>query len=168
MKHLFLLLSLASFGISAQSAQPSEYQFINNHYDKIITIKDILSPLDCLTINAYHEARSENDKAVLGVNSVVLNRVKDKRFPNTICDVVFQKHQFSWVDDNKTDKVFNYKAYSRLRRLTEYTLTHQNKVRKLTNYSNHYVKNSWVDRTYWAKVYAFNMKLGEHSFYSWL
>jgi len=27
----------------------------------------------------------------------VLNRVKSKRFPNTICGVVKQKYQFSWT-----------------------------------------------------------------------
>jgi N-acetylmuramoyl-L-alanine amidase len=30
------------------------------------------------------------------VASVVLNRVEDERFPNTVCEVVKQPKQFSW------------------------------------------------------------------------
>jgi spore germination cell wall hydrolase CwlJ-like protein len=42
------------------------------------------------------------------VASVTLNRVKSSKWPNNICDVVYQPHQFSWTKDKrflgKTDK----------------------------------------------------------------
>lgn len=38
----------------------------------------------------YHEARSQGLAGQLAVSLVVLNRVKDKRYPNTICEVVHQ------------------------------------------------------------------------------
>lgn len=43
----------------------------------------------------YAEAGGCSDNHQLAVGSVVLNRVKDKRFPNTIYGVVFQKGQYS-------------------------------------------------------------------------
>ena len=44
----------------------------------------------CLALNMYHEARNQGSAGLLAVSSVVLNRVKDKRFPNTICEVIEQ------------------------------------------------------------------------------
>ena len=45
----------------------------------------------------YAEAGAEGDKTQKYVGSVVLNRVADSRFPNTIEGVVFQKGQYSPV-----------------------------------------------------------------------
>ena len=44
----------------------------------------------CLAKNMYYEARSQGLAGQLAVSLVVLNRVKDKRFPNTICEVIHQ------------------------------------------------------------------------------
>ena len=44
----------------------------------------------CLAKNMYYEARSQGLAGQLAVSLVVLNRVKDDRFPNTICEVVHQ------------------------------------------------------------------------------
>ena len=43
----------------------------------------------------YAEAGNQNDECQLAVGSVVLNRVKSNKFPNTIYGVVFQKGQYS-------------------------------------------------------------------------
>ena len=34
--------------------------------------------VECLALNMYHEARGQGSAGLLGVSSVVLNRVKDK------------------------------------------------------------------------------------------
>ena len=86
----------------------------------------------CLAKNMYYEARSQGLAGQLAVSLVVLNRVKDKRFPNTICEVIHQgpvreswktrgkdvpdservywprKHkcQFSWYCDGKKDVIW--------------------------------------------------------------
>ena len=44
----------------------------------------------CLAKNMYYEARSQGLAGQLAVSLVVLNRVKDNRYPNTICEVVHQ------------------------------------------------------------------------------
>ena len=43
----------------------------------------------------YAEAGNQSDECQLAVGSVVLNRVKSDKFPNTIYGVVFQKGQYS-------------------------------------------------------------------------
>ena len=44
--------------------------------------------LMCLAFNIYHEARSQSTIGQLAVAQVVMNRVDDHRFPDTVCDVV--------------------------------------------------------------------------------
>lgn len=53
--------------------------------------------LNCLAQNVYHEARGEPISGQLAVAFVTLNRTDDARFPTNICDVVYQRGQFSWT-----------------------------------------------------------------------
>jgi spore germination cell wall hydrolase CwlJ-like protein len=57
--------------------------------------------IQCLAHNAYFEARNQHHTGKVAVTNVVMNRVQDKRFPNTPCGVIYQKTgkvcQFSWV-----------------------------------------------------------------------
>ena len=46
--------------------------------------------IECMVEAIYHEARSESFIAQIAVGNVILQRVKDKRYPNTVCDVVHQ------------------------------------------------------------------------------
>ena len=84
-------------------------------------IEAVLTDIECLTLNIYHEARSESTLGQQAVAHVVMNRVSDSRFPDTVCDVVFQKGwsrigrqwvaQFSWILDRNPDKVYEKEAY---------------------------------------------------------
>ncbi|MEO0548333.1 MAG: cell wall hydrolase [Pseudomonadota bacterium] len=51
---------------------------------------DMVRQTKCLAEAVYYEARSESSAGQLGVAEVIMNRVKDHRYPNTICDVVYQ------------------------------------------------------------------------------
>ena len=44
----------------------------------------------CLAMNVYHEARNQPLAGQMAVISVTVNRVNDKRFPNSICGVVYE------------------------------------------------------------------------------
>ncbi|NBP57928.1 cell wall hydrolase [bacterium] len=54
----------------------------------------------CLAENIYFEAGAESINGKIAVAQVTINRVLSGLFPNTICGVVYQKHngvcQFSW------------------------------------------------------------------------
>ena len=64
--------------------------------------------LMCMASNIYFEAKNESKLGQLAVAQVVMNRMYDHRYPDTICDVVKQgltykngkvvlgKCQFSW------------------------------------------------------------------------
>ena len=58
----------------------------------------------CLALALYHEARGEPHYGQLMVARVIVNRVQSKNFPNSICDVVMQPRQFSFVRDGKFPK----------------------------------------------------------------
>ena len=81
----------------------------------------------CLAMNVYHESRNQGTAGQIAVAHVTINRVKDSRFPNTVCGVVYQglhrpswkgtgemipvrhKCQFSWYCDGKKDVIWaNY------------------------------------------------------------
>jgi len=52
---------------------------------------------DCLANAVYFEARGESLEGQLAVAEVVLNRARSGRYPTTICAVVVQPAQFSFV-----------------------------------------------------------------------
>jgi spore germination cell wall hydrolase CwlJ-like protein len=76
-------------------------------YQKYLDTKQ--KELECLAINIYKEAGYEPLKGQLAVAQVTLNRVEHREFPNSICEVVYQKRrnpntgrivcQFSWYCD---------------------------------------------------------------------
>ena len=79
----------------------------------------IAEAIVCLALNTYHEAKNQSRIGQVAVAEVVMNRVKDKRYPNNVCDVVKQgltykwkpslpiknKCQFSWYCDGKSDEI---------------------------------------------------------------
>jgi N-acetylmuramoyl-L-alanine amidase len=52
---------------------------------------------ECLASAVYFEARGEPLEGQLAVAEVILNRVRSGRFRGTVCDVVTQPSQFSFV-----------------------------------------------------------------------
>lgn len=68
-----------------------------------------LAEWQCLTIALYHEARGEPEIGQIAVGETILNRVRSKAYPDTICGVVFQNSQmknqcqFSFACDGVSD-----------------------------------------------------------------
>ncbi len=50
--------------------------------------------VDCLARNIYYEAANESEEGKVAVGIVTINRVKDDRYANTICQVVHQHMAF--------------------------------------------------------------------------
>jgi spore germination cell wall hydrolase CwlJ-like protein len=53
----------------------------------------------CLALVVYTEARGEPLDGQLLVAEVVLNRVQMEQYPDDVCTVAFQQHQFSGLKD---------------------------------------------------------------------
>lgn len=62
------------------------------------------SETECLAAAIYHEARGESTEGQLAVAEVIVNRKKSRLYPNNICKVVFQPHQFTGLSRVKYDK----------------------------------------------------------------
>ena len=58
----------------------------------------------CMAQNIYFEAGNQSPLGKLAVGLVVMTRVNDSRFPDTICGVIKQKSQFSWVNDGRSNE----------------------------------------------------------------
>lgn len=65
------------------------------------------------------EAQGCSDEEQLYVGSVVLNRVHDPRFPNSIYGVVFQKGQYACTRDGNYDREPTERNWANARRLLE-------------------------------------------------
>ena len=67
-----------------------------------------INEIRCMAQNIYFEARAESMLGKTAVGFVTINRVNDKRFPNTVCEVVHQgPHRESWKtkqDETLTDE----------------------------------------------------------------
>ncbi len=59
----------------------------------------------------YAEARGESYTGQVAIGAVVLNRVRDSRFPNTIAGVIYQPWAFTAVNDGQINLEPNQKAY---------------------------------------------------------
>ena len=54
--------------------------------------------LTCLARNIYFEARGEPLAGQYAVAEVTMNRKSSPRYPDTVCEVVYQRAAFSWTD----------------------------------------------------------------------
>ncbi len=51
----------------------------------------------CLAANIFFEARGESDAGKKAVAEVTVNRALSELYPEGVCNVVFQRKQFSWT-----------------------------------------------------------------------
>ena len=79
--------------------------------------------LNCLAQNVYFESRGESHIGQSAVAWVTLNRVVDKQFPDSICEVVWQTDQFSWTNDGKSDKPKDAEAWDTATKIAEEVLS---------------------------------------------
>ena len=136
----------------------------------------------CLALNTYHEAKNQSLVGQIAVAEVVMNRVQDKRFPNSVCEVVKQgrtrpswedpnkeypiKHrcQFSWYCDGKDDTPKNEKAWKTAQDVAFLVIYDKIKLdvtEGATHYHATYVKPSW------ARTKKRTTRIEKHIFYRW-
>ena len=122
----------------------------------------------CLATAIYFEARGEPVTGQVAVAQVVLNRVKNPAFPNTICGVVYQNKrwrnrcQFSFACDGIRDRVRNLRLWKQAERLAGDVIAGRRWLKGVgasTHYHATYVKPRWARRMKRQK------KVGRHIFY---
>jgi spore germination cell wall hydrolase CwlJ-like protein len=130
----------------------------------------------CMALNVYYEARGSNLADKYAVSDVVLNRVRDPRYPNTICEVVKQgvqdsngnmirnKCQFSWYCDGKNDNPQNEDLWKESQ-IVAWSIITWDKHRGITEGATHYHATYVNPR--WAKTLQLVGRIGAHIFYRW-
>ena len=119
-------------------------------------IKYSENEMECLSLNTYFESKGESDDGMLAVIHTTLNRVKDARFPKTICGVVYQKSQYAWV--KHSPKVKEKDQYERAKRLAQEAV--EGKHRDTSRGALYF--NSLHKR---PKGTVCTVRIGGHSFY---
>ena len=114
----------------------------------------------CLALNVYFEARNQDPDGQLLVAEVTMNRVYDDRFPDEICDVVYDKKAFSWTHDGRSDKPKNVEAYLRAQIIAYDVLLNGC---GLCMGATHY--HTLTSRPYWADKLQVVGQWGDHIFY---
>lgn len=110
------------------------------------------------------EARGETREGQRAVASVILNRVDNPRWPDTIEQVVDQRYQFSYHQDKhkqrKPTKDDWNKAY-----VVAYNVKN-GVVPRVTDADHYLAKKSLTRLPRWATVYTEVGQIGNHTFYS--
>ena len=77
--------------IQAKTVKQQKREVINITNEELLLLSKLVTG----------EARGESYEGQVAVAAVVINRVKDPRFPNTIKDVIYQKNAFSVVKNGR-------------------------------------------------------------------
>jgi len=152
--------------------------------------------LDCLATNMYFEARSDGYAGMYATSLVVMNRVADSRYPDTVCEVVKQgpireswktrqhtdlaqedrvyfpvknKCQFSWYCDGKADVMYDKQSLSTAKGIAHLVLTDYVSYNTIdiTEGATHYHTTDVFP--YWADSRGMMKvtQVGSHIFYKW-
>lgn len=121
-----------------------------------------MTSLMCLAVAVFFEARGEPLDGQYAVAEVIMNRVEDSRYPDTVCGVVFQDRQFSFTHDGKPDKLPRKatRASKRAKRVASQVLEGY----RIGITSTHYHTVS-VD-PFWNAHYELDGLVGNHLFYT--
>ncbi len=131
--------------------------------------EDAARATDCLTAAVYYEARSEPIDGQRAVAQVVLNRVRDRAFPHSVCGVVFQGStrrtgcQFSFTCDGSMAHRREPYAWARARSVAEAALA--GNVYAPVGGATFYHTDAILP--WWASSLTRIGSVGAHIFYRW-
>ena len=124
--------------------------------------------LFCLSLILYHEARGEPRVGQLAVAEVVLNRVMDNRYPNSVCEVMEQEHNgvchFSFWCDGLSDNPENKELWEEINSTTKqlfYNYPGLNLTQGATHYHHIEIYPLWAENL--TKI----VRIENHIFYRW-
>ena len=137
--------------------------------------KNLEEEIRCLAMNIYFEAKNQDVAGQIAVGNVTINRLLDPAFPDTICDVVWEKRrhpktgrwvaQFSWTWDGKRDKPTDMKQWESIQRLAGAMLAEGSLFNfyDITDGADHY--HALYVKPYWRKKMYVVVVIGDHKFY---
>ena len=157
-------------------AEAKPFLIINENFWSLVNN----SEAHCLALNIYHESRGDSLAGKFAVADVVLNRVENRRWPSTICEVVYQGKvkpswkdpertvpvrnmcQFSWWCDGKDDYPNNTEAWAESQYIA-YQILKEERMRGISEGATHY-HATYVDPV-WNKSMTSIGRIGSHVFF---
>ncbi len=128
----------------------------------------------CLAQAIYHEARGESREGQLAVANVIINRALSKKYPSSICGVVFQnadkgryKCQFTFACDGRSDIGRERTAWNRSVKLAEdafYEYQQGERPGVIPNSALFYHTTAVAPK--WSHTFRRVAAIGSHVFYS--
>jgi len=119
--------------------------------------------LECLSKNIYHEARGEGLEGMWAVAMVTLNRLRDGRFPKTICGVVYEPFQFSWTSTKVVEREPEALDYSS--QVAYAALQLENHELADNTEGSKWFHSIAIKRPVWTKKLKKAVNVGKHIFY---
>jgi len=137
---------------------------------QLIQERALKREMNCLALNVYYESRGETIAGQQAVAKVTLNRMASSRYPETICDVVYEKNwskihkryvsAFSWTE---LDEVPDPRgaSWSLARKMAE--TVYKQKHKKLLHGALFFHTKNILP--YWARKKKPVAKIGQYIFY---
>jgi hypothetical protein len=142
----------------------TDFTVVRGTDGKVVAEKELW----CLATAIYFEARGESYRGQVAVAQVVMNRMKHKLYPDTICGVVFQNQnrrnscQFSFACDGRPERVTDSDSWDQAEEIARGVVQgnlYLTEVGYATHYHATYVYPHWAPRM--KKL----TKIGLHVFY---
>jgi spore germination cell wall hydrolase CwlJ-like protein len=126
--------------------------------------QELQADIYCGAQNIYFEAAAEPIEGMIAIGDVTINRKESTRWPDSICNVVWQDKQFSWTHDGKSDNIplgspYQIQLWSKVVYMFVIALLDEEDYSKCgTHYHNKYIEPWWADKM------AVTIIIGNHKF----
>lgn len=171
MRFLYFITGFLTFSVMLNFVFNYSYSkqiTAKNDYESV-SVAQLRNDLECMAINIYREGGYEPIEGRIAIAQVTMNRVASPDFPNSVCEVVYQKNrvsnkivcQFSWYCDRKhRNRPINQKAYDESYEVAKKVILEGFRLKSLEEalyYHADYVNPRW-------KLERIN-QIGTHIFY---
>jgi spore germination cell wall hydrolase CwlJ-like protein len=135
--------------------------------EHLMAARDSARERRCLAEAIYYEARSEGFYGQLAVAEVVLNRVRHRAYPSTVCGVVFEGAerrtgcQFTFTCDGSMEMAPYGRSWTRAQLIAEHAL--MGFAPPMTRSATHY--HTVAVDPYWSSGLVRTRRIGQHIFY---
>ena len=129
--------------------------------------EDVAAEYACLSQAVFYEAGNESTSGQLAVAEVIANRVRDHRYPNSVCGVVFQGStrttgcQFTFTCDGALDRKPAGRQWAKAQLVASQVMMDLNERR--TGDATHY--HATYVNPIWNSGLVRTEKIGAHIFY---
>ncbi|QLI81704.1 cell wall hydrolase [Chitinibacter fontanus] len=128
-----------------------------------------MSPQDreTLILNAFNEARGEGINGIKAVLGVTMARVDSICYPDSVTDVVYQRHQFSWTHQRGSARTLasaariDAQALQQIKTIVDEYIAEGAKPSTALLYHANYVRPKWTRSPDVKRV----KRIGSHLFY---